>query len=82
MSTTFGVLTEPNYKVIEIDDMPVIEEDDEDFFEIVAFRSSHGMSWLNNLAPLLPDDLVVYPLDNSRQGINTIGDIRKQIKSK
>ena len=44
----------------------------------VAFRS-HYIRWENKLAHLLPDDLPVIPLDNSAQGIHTIGDIKKAI---
>ena len=34
----------------------------------------------NLLASLLPDDTKVIPMDNSAQGIFTIGDIKKEIK--
>ena len=44
----------------------------------VAFRT-HYVRWLNPIAHLLPDDIKVTPLDNSAQGIYTIGDIRKAI---
>jgi hypothetical protein len=66
MSTTFGVKVPSLYA-------------DGEFEEIeVAFRSSYVI-WKNPLAQLLPDDLEVIPLDNSAQGIYTIGDIRKAI---
>jgi|TARA_R110000744_G_scaffold39109_4_gene89105 hypothetical protein len=45
----------------------------------VAFRS-HYVRWLNPLAHLLPNKTKVEPLDNSAQGIYTIGDIKKAIK--
>ena len=45
----------------------------------VAFRT-HYIRWENKLAHLLPDDLPVIPLDNSAQGIHTIGDIKKEIQ--
>ena len=45
----------------------------------VAFRSN-GIRFTNPLAELLIDDTVVVPLDNTAQGINTIGDIKKAIK--
>ena len=45
----------------------------------VAFRT-HYIRWENPLAQLLPDKTKVYPLDNSAQGIYTIGDIKKSIK--
>ena len=44
----------------------------------VAFRT-HYMRWKNPLAHLLPDRTKVEPLDNTAQGIYTIGDIRKAI---
>jgi len=37
------------------------------------------MFWRNPLAPYLPDDMKVIPLDNTAQGIKTIGDIRKAV---
>ena len=45
----------------------------------VAFRSN-GMRFINALAHLLPDDTLVIPLDNTAQGVHTIGDIKEQIK--
>lgn len=45
----------------------------------IAFRSSNGICFTNPLAELLPDDLPVIPLDNSAQGIHTIGDIKRAI---
>jgi hypothetical protein len=44
----------------------------------VAFRSSE-INWTNPLAAYLPDGMRVIPLDNSAQGIYTIGDIKKKI---
>jgi hypothetical protein len=44
----------------------------------VAFRT-HRVRWTNPLAHLLADDIKVEPLDNTAQGIYTIGDIRKAI---
>ena len=53
--------------------------DKEDYIE-VAYRTNRGnMIWTNELAPLLPDELLVYPLDNTHQGIFTIGDIKSKI---
>jgi hypothetical protein len=46
----------------------------------VAFRT-HYVRWTNSLAHLLPDDTKVEPLDNSAQGIYTIGDIKKAISN-
>lgn len=66
MSTIFGII--------------ITENGDEKEIE-VAFRSNNGdMRWLNELAKMLPDDTEVTPLDNTAQGIFTIGDIKKEIK--
>lgn len=64
MSTTFGVK------------IPVDGFEDE-VIEI-AFRSNQ-IRFTNKLAKLLPDNLEVIALDNTNQGIFTIGDIKKQI---
>jgi hypothetical protein len=45
----------------------------------VAFRSN-GMRFINELAELLPDETPVIPLDNSSQGVYTIGDVKKEIE--
>ena len=45
----------------------------------VAFRSN-GIRFINELAELLPDDTPVIPLDNTAQGVYTIGDVKKEIK--
>ena len=64
MSTTFGIR------------IPVAGERDE--VVEVAFRTQ-WIRWRNPLAHLLPDDTEVEPLDNSAQGIYTIGDIKEAI---
>ena len=71
MSTKFGII------------LPYNEDQewcDENEIEI-AFRNSRGIIWLNPVAHLLPDDILVEPLNNSAQGIYTIGDIKEAIKS-
>ena len=65
MSTTFGVAIKNNNKI-------------EDVVE-VAFRSN-GMRFTNPLAQMLPDETPVIALDNSQQGVHTIGDIKEEIK--
>ena len=50
----------------------------DDYVE-VAFRSN-GMRFINALAHLLPDDTPVIPLDNTAQGVHTIGDVKRKIK--
>jgi hypothetical protein len=44
----------------------------------VAFRT-HYVRWENPIAHLLPNETKVYPLDNTAQGIYTIGDIKEAI---
>ena len=44
----------------------------------VAFRT-HYIRWENPLAEFLPDETKVEALDNTAQGIYTIGDIKKAI---
>jgi len=51
----------------------------DDYVE-VAFRSN-GMRFINALAHLLPDDTPVIPLDNTAQGVHTIGDVKKEIEN-
>jgi len=68
MSTTFGITVPSSYNEGETE---IVE---------VAFRSG-GIRWKNPLAQLLPDDTKVEPLNNSAQGIHTIGDIKKVINS-
>ena len=45
----------------------------------IAFRSN-GMRFINELAELLSDDTPVIPLDNTAQGVHTIGDVKKEIE--
>jgi len=67
MSTTFGIY------------VPAAYSEDDKIEVVIAFRSS-TIRWENPLAHLLPDDTKVEALDNSHQGIYTIGDIRKAIE--
>jgi hypothetical protein len=76
MSTTFGIPRE--HIDIELgDEDGVFYYINTDIFEKVWFRSMDNSRWLNNLAKSLPDDTRVYALDNTQQGIFTIGDIKK-----
>ena len=68
MSTTFAV----KKKNIEFD------INDEYTYVEVAFRSN-GIYWSNSIAHLLPRQTKVIPIDNTAQGINTIGDIINEI---
>jgi hypothetical protein len=82
MSTTFGI---PQRKV-DLDKL--VDENGElldyintSFFEKIFFRSMNNSRWMNAIAELLPEDTRVFPLDNSAQGIYTIGDIKKYLQS-
>jgi hypothetical protein len=79
MSTTFGIPREP----IDIelgDEDGVYYYINTDIFDKVWFRSRRNSRWLSDLAKLLPDDTRVYALDNSQQGVYTIGDIKNLMK--
>lgn len=83
MSTTFGIFVKDgklvDCEINEFDEF-VHPEDDLEVIEI-AFRGNSGyVRWKNELAQFLPPDTKVYALDNSQQGIYTIGDIIKQIE--
>ena len=81
MSTQFAILN----KDVEIlnGDNPInglIEDED---YTIIAHRSN-GITFLypyHCIISLLNDDVKVYPVDNTPQGIYTLGDIRKLIKN-
>ena len=86
MSTTFGVYKGKDPIELEYDCLPnrfnsegVDEFDIDECFIEVAYRgNNNGYNyWLNDLAPFLSDDTKIYPLDNSAQGIYTIGDFKK-----
>lgn len=72
MSTTFGV--KPAYKYLR----HTINVEEDDIIE-VAFRN-RSIVFTNSIAALLPDDTEVIPMDNTAQGIFTIGDIKKKMK--
>ena len=83
MSTTFGVYKGEDEIELEDGMLPssFFEDDDtiDEMFVKVAFRGNYKATtrWKNDLAPYLSDDTKIYPLDNSAQGIFTIGDFRK-----
>ena len=79
MSTTFGIPREPIN--IELGDNDgVYYYINTEIFEKVFFRSMGRSRWLSDLAKMLPDDTRVYALDNTQQGVFTIGDIKNSIK--
>lgn len=77
MSTTFGIC-KIDFQLDEYGDIPQ-EYINEEFVE-VAFRGNGGWFRFNTqTAEFLPDSTKVYPLDNTAQGIFTIGDIKREI---
>lgn len=77
MSTTFGI----PQRQVELSKL--VDEDgelhdyiDTSFFDKVFFRGNNSR-WLNPLADKLPDNTLVFPLDNDAQGVYTIGDIKQ-----
>jgi len=80
MSTKFGILTEniDHHKLVD-EDGDLLDYISHGIFEPIFHRGSNSR-WLNNIGPLLPDDMAVYALDNTQQGIFTIGDIKKFMK--
>jgi hypothetical protein len=83
MSTLFGIHREGKKIELVDDDLPeeYFQDDriDNEFIE-VAFRGNIGIIlWEHEIAKFLDDSIPVYPLDNTAQGIYTIGDLKKEI---
>jgi hypothetical protein len=81
MSTTFGVLKE------NIEHTKLVDEDgdllwyiSQNAFDPVFFRSMNKSRWLNSLGKYADDNIRVYALDNSSQGIKTIKDCKELLK--
>jgi len=81
MSTIFGILK----KGLEHD--KIIDENgeiypyiDKDYcFKNVYYRGDNSY-WIHGMASFILDEIKVYPLDNSAQGIYTIGDCHKALE--
>ena len=65
MSTTFGIITKSG------EERPIARR--------VGGKNGAEMWFTDDLAEMLPDSTPVEPLDNSAQGIYTIGDIKNHI---
>ena len=79
MSTKFGI---PKREVpIELgDENGIFDYISNEFFEDVAFRDSSGkLRWFKSFYESMPNDIRVYALNNSQQGIYTIGDIKNEM---
>jgi hypothetical protein len=68
MSTTFGVKIPSTGKVVEV------------ARRIGVGNGKVSVYFTNEIAELLPDDTEVVAIDNSSQGIFTIGDIKEKMK--
>jgi hypothetical protein len=68
MSTTFGVKIPSTGEVVEVARRIGVEN-----FKVSVY-------FIEPLAELLPDELEVVAIDNSPQGIYTIGDIKEKMK--
>ena len=77
MSTKFGILTQniEHEKLVD-EDGDLLDYISRDVFEPIFFRGINTR-WLSAVGVYLPDDMKVYALDNTQQGIFTIGDIKK-----
>ena len=77
MSTKFGILTQKiDHEKLVDEDGDLLEYISRDVFEPIFFRGINTR-WLSAVGEYLPDDMKVYALDNTQQGIFTIGDIKK-----
>lgn len=81
MSTTFGILR------IEIEHNKIVDEDgdlleyiSDNIFEPVFFRSLNNSRWLTSFGSYLDENIKVYALDNTQQGIYTVKDCKELIK--
>ena len=80
MSTVFGILRRGD-PIELIDDMvPEGYDGEKDFIEVAWRGNVTNVCFTNELARYLPTDMKVYPLDNTAQGIYTIGDIIKEME--
>ena len=82
MSTKFGILT------LDIEHDKLVDEDGDlhsyiskSIFEPIFFRGTNSR-WLTAIGEYLPNDMKVYALDNTQQGIFTIGDCKEFLKRK
>jgi len=80
MSTTFGIFNIP----VKTDEYGnIISEYTEDNYVKVAYRS-RTIAWLtpyDKINHAFRNDIPVYPLDNTAQGIYTIKDIKREIEN-
>lgn len=76
MSTKFGILTENiEHSLLVNEDGDLHNYISNEIFEPVFFRGTYSR-WLTIFGKFLPDDMRVYALDNTQQGIFTIKDCK------
>lgn len=82
MSTTFGIpIRELTSEDVILDSNGELKDYvSESFFTPVFFRTYKNSRWINDIARTLPNPTLIYALDNSAQGIYTIGDCKKLLK--
>ena len=79
MSTTFGIVIRDG-ELLDFESNQRIEEDDNtDIIEVWYRGNFGGSTWTNPLAKFLPPETKVYAIDNTPQGIYTIGDILEEV---
>ena len=82
MSTIFGIpKAQVNIDRLVDEEGHLYDYIDTSLFERVFFRGRNDR-WLSPFGEMLPRDTRVFPLDNSAQGIYTIGDIKDYLKTK
>lgn len=83
MSTKFGVFKLDYEFALENDSLPEGFED-EDFFVVAVRRNGGELYWHHSISDvadkLFDDNVLVYPLNNSAQGIFTIGHIKREMR--
>lgn len=82
MSTQFGLLaTNVAHEKLVDEDGDLHDYISRSVFEPIFYRGNgNGGYFLNAVATYLPDETRVYALDNTHQGIKTIGDIKEFLK--
>jgi hypothetical protein len=80
MSTKFGILTQniEHEKLVD-EDGDLLDYISRDIFEPIFFRGINTR-WLSAVGEYLPDDMKVYALDNTQQGIFIIKDCKELLK--
>jgi hypothetical protein len=82
MSTVFGIHRQGKKIELVDDDLPEEYFQDgrigDEFIEVAARGNSGWIYWITDVAYHLDDNFLVYPLDNTAQGIYTIGDLKKE----